>query len=317
MYSKTSEAALRFRNRRLAESKHSGEQKSFGPCLTLPPKTDQERESKTRDGKLAPMDTEAQQGEALPGEPASYSVFRKKQKIVIVCLIGAAGLFSPFTASVYFPALQTISSDFGVSIELINITVTAYLILQGIIPSVLGDLSESIGRRPTYLMAFVVYCAASIGLALQREYGALLVLRMLQSTGSSPAIALAYGVIGDIAAPHERGAYIGATHIGFNSAPALGPIIGGLLADRTGWPWIFVFLAGISGLLLVCLALFLDGIARRIVGNSSISPTGINRILFQFLHHGRSGGGGKRIQFRVPTLYHVSNWSSARPHFRY
>ena len=125
------------------------------------------------------------------------------------------------------------------------------------VPSIFGDLSESIGRRPVYLINFSIYCAASVGLALQRSYVALLLLRMLQSARSSGAIALAHGVIGDIAAPHERGIYVGTTHIGFNSAPALEPVIGGLLAQRVGWPWIFVFLAGFSGALLAFLGLFL------------------------------------------------------------
>ena len=106
-------------------------------------------------------------------------------------------------------------------------------------------------------MIFTVYCAASTGLALQRSYAVLLVLRMLQSAGSSATIALGYGVIGDIAAPHERGKYVGLLVVCFRSAPALGPVIGGVVAGKAGWPCIFVFLAAASAILLLFLALFL------------------------------------------------------------
>lgn len=232
----------------------------------------------------------------------AYSAFSQKDAILVVVLIAIAGFFSPFTAFIYFPTLESISSDFGVSIELMNITVTVYLIVQGIIPPVLGDLSENLGRRPVYLLAFALYCAASIGLALQRSYPALLVLRMLQSAGSSGAIALAYGVIGDIAAPHERGLYVGTSVVGFNSAPALGPVIGGLLADRAGWSWIFVFLAAFSGALLVCLVLFLPETARKIVGNGSIPPQGLNRTLVQIIRNGGKCSSGTRAKFCVPDI---------------
>jgi multidrug resistance protein len=236
------------------------------------------------------------------GNPQRYSNFSQQQKAIIVTLIATAGFFSPFTAFIYFPALQSIASDLNVTIELMNITVTVYLLVQALVPAFLGDLSENIGRRPVYLLIFVVYCAASIGLALQRDYTALLILRMLQSAGSSGTIALAYGVIGDMAAPHERGAYVGVSHIGFNSAPALGPVIGGVLADRVGWPWIFVFLAAFSGLLLLLLALFLYETARSIVGNGSIPASRLNVPLLELMRRRHAQESTKRVRPRVPNI---------------
>lgn len=50
---------------------------------------------------------------------------------------------------------------------------------------------------------------ANIGLALQNNYAALLVLRCLQSTGSSGTVALGNGVVGDIASSGERGKFMG------------------------------------------------------------------------------------------------------------
>ncbi|KAJ9658236.1 hypothetical protein H2198_003809 [Neophaeococcomyces mojaviensis] len=235
-------------------------------------------------------------------QDATYSAFSKQQKVAIVCLISLAGFFSPFTAFVYFPALRSISSDLNVSLELINITVTVYLIVQAIVPSVLGDLAKYLGRRPVYLLAFAIYTVASIGLALQRSYAALLILRMLQSAGSSATIALAYAVISDIARPHEKGIYVGVSHIGFNTAPALGPIIGGLLADKVGWPWIFVFLAAFGGFVLLLLFVFLYETARNVVGDGSIPATGLNRSLYQTLRYGRKTSHENRARFVIPSI---------------
>ena len=65
------------------------------------------------------------------------------------------------------------------------------------------------GRRPAYAIGFIVYIGANIGIALQDSFSALLVLRCIQSTGSSSTIALASGVVGDISTSAERGIYMG------------------------------------------------------------------------------------------------------------
>ncbi|KAI4196207.1 MAG: hypothetical protein LQ350_006700 [Teloschistes chrysophthalmus] len=86
-------------------------------------------------------------------------------------------------------------------------------------------------------------------------------------------------VVADLAPPHERGQYVGAALCGPNTAPSLGPVLGGVLAERASWRWIFWFLAILSGLCLLLIIAFLPETGRKIVGNGSIQPTGINRSL--------------------------------------
>lgn len=114
-----------------------------------------------------------------------YSTFSKSSKRWIVFFIALAGFFSPLSAKIYFPSLNYLAHDLNVSLELINLTITAYLVCQGIVPAIVGDMADTAGRRPVYIVAFIVYLAANIGLALQNSYPALLILRILQSSGSS------------------------------------------------------------------------------------------------------------------------------------
>jgi MFS family permease len=114
-----------------------------------------------------------------------YSTFSKAQKRSIIFLTGFTSMFSPLSGSIYFPAIPFIAKDLHVSIELINLTITSYMIVSGIAPTLLGDMADQIGRRPIYLSMMLIYMAANIGLALQSSYPALLVLRMVQSFGCS------------------------------------------------------------------------------------------------------------------------------------
>ena len=55
----------------------------------------------------------------------------------------------------------------------------------------------------------VIFIAANVGLALLKSYPALFILRCLQSTGSSGAVALGNGVVADVSTMAERGVYMG------------------------------------------------------------------------------------------------------------
>lgn len=116
---------------------------------------------------------------------ARYSEFTKTQKRWIVGLVAFAGMFSPMSSFIYYPAIHTLALDLAVTVTMINLTITSYMAISGITPAVVGDLADTIGRRPIYLATFLIYFAANIGLAVQRSYPALLVLRMLQSAGGS------------------------------------------------------------------------------------------------------------------------------------
>jgi hypothetical protein len=139
----------------------------------------------------------------------AYSIFTKKQKRFIVLMVSCAGFFSSISANIYFPALNALSRDLHVSQELINLTLTSYMIFQGLAPTLVGDLADMAGRRPAFILCFIIYIGANIGIALQDSYAALLILRSLQSTGSSGTIALGAAVVADIATSAERklGAY--------------------------------------------------------------------------------------------------------------
>ena len=221
---------------------------------------------------------EAQDLEALAAVRSGpvYSTFSTWEKRYIVVMVTVASFISPTSANIYFPALNPLQADLGVSTTLINLTLTSYMIFQGLAPTVFGDLADMAGRRPAYILAFTIYLGANIGLALQNSYAALFVLRCLQSTGSSGAIALGYGVVADMSTSSERGKYMGIVGAGTMMGPALGPVIGGLLSQFLGWRSIFWFLVIVAGCFLVPYAFTVPETGRNVVGNGSVPPQGWN-----------------------------------------
>ncbi|KAJ3805690.1 MFS general substrate transporter [Lentinula aff. lateritia] len=226
-----------------------------------------------------------------------YSIYTRNEKWFLVLLIAISGLFSPLTANVYFPAIPAIAGAFHKSTELINLTITMYMIFQGISPMLFGTLADNVGRRIIYASCLLILSLTCVGLALipTSAYWLLLLLRCLQSTGSASTIALGAGVIGDIAEAHERGGFFGVYQSGPLLAPAIGPVIGGALDGTLGWRSIFWFLCISSGVAFLVVIIFLPETLRSIVGNGSLPTKSsiLHQPLIRIVGRGRAGGTSK------------------------
>ncbi|QUC16344.1 uncharacterized protein UV8b_00585 [Ustilaginoidea virens] len=195
--------------------------------------------------------------EKQPADAANlYSIFTPWQKRGIVLGASVAAFFSPLTAQIYLPASTLISEDLGVSDTQINLTITTFMVFQGLAPMFIGSLADNGGRRPAYVVCFLIYLTANVGLALAPNYDALLGLRCLQSAGSSSTVALCYAVVADVITSAERGQYMAFTVVPTVFGPAIGPLVGGLLSQHLGWRAIFWFLAIFSGVAMVIFVFF-------------------------------------------------------------
>ena len=120
-----------------------------------------------------------------PPSPPPYSIFKPAQKRWIIFIAAWAGWFSTASSFNYFPAIPFIAKDLGVSVQDINLTVTSYMIASGVFPAITGNAADRYGRRILLITSLAVYTIANIGIAVQRSFAALFVLRMLQSAAIS------------------------------------------------------------------------------------------------------------------------------------
>ncbi|KAI0008490.1 putative MFS transporter [Xylariaceae sp. FL0662B] len=237
--------------------------------------------------------------ESPPGPP--YSTFSESVKISTILTATFAAVISPFSSSIYYPALNSLADDLHVSVSLITLTITTYLIFQGLAPSFIGNFSDRTGRRPAYIICFVIYIGANIGLALQNNYAALMVLRCLQSSGSSGTTAIGTAVVADVSTRADRGKYIGYATIAMTLGPTLGPIIGGLLDSYLGWRSIFWFLTIFAAVFLTVVVVAMPETCRAVVGNGSVPPPRWQLSVWQYLRQ-RSKEKKEKPDTGVPIM---------------
>lgn len=74
--------------------------------------------------------------------------------------------------------------------SLATLTITVYMIVQGLTPTFWGSISDVTGRRPVFVGTFIVYLIANIVLAVSTNYAELMVFRALQAAGSAATISI-------------------------------------------------------------------------------------------------------------------------------
>ena len=125
-------------------------------------------------------------------------------------------------------------------------TLSAYLFGFAFMNLFHGALADSFGRRPVVLGGVALFALASAGCALSDSIGALVFWRTLQGLSTGAGIVVSRAVIRDMFPPADAQRVMSQVTIYFGVAPAVAPIVGGLLFVHLGWHSIFWFLAAIG-----------------------------------------------------------------------
>ncbi|PLN85499.1 major facilitator superfamily domain-containing protein [Aspergillus taichungensis] len=241
-----------------------------------------------------------------------YTTLSEQEKRWTITLTSMVTFISPVSANIYFPAMNQLAQDLGVSTTMINLSITTFMVVQGIAPLFVASLSDTYGRRPAIIVSLVIYLAVNIGLACQNSFQALMVLRCLQSLGSSIAAVVAASVAVDVVPRAERGRYMIYSTLGVTLGLALGPIIGGVLTQFFGWRSTFWFLVVFSGVMIVLLLLFVPETCRMVVGNGSISAPTWNQPVMEYIRR-RAEQADTEVEDREEKLQMMSAKKRPRP----
>jgi MFS family permease len=142
-------------------------------------------------------------------------------------------------------ALPNIAASLG-HVEWISWIVVAYLISSTIAAPVYGQLGDRYGRRNLMFVCLAVFMGAALICAFAPNMLVLGCGRALQGLGGGGLMALSQALVGEVAAPRERGRFQGFLSAVVLSGTCLGPIIGGLLTQHFGWRAIFLTTASLA-----------------------------------------------------------------------
>lgn len=141
-------------------------------------------------------------------------------------------------ATVVATAMPTIVNEMG-GLKIYGWAFSIYVLASSAGIPVAGKLSDILGRRLVYAWSMGLFLIASLLCAIAPNMVSLIVFRGLQGLGAAGLLPLALVMIGDMFNFEER-ARVQALFSGVWGVSSIaGPLLGGFLVDKVGWPSVF------------------------------------------------------------------------------
>jgi len=135
-------------------------------------------------------------------------------------------------------ALPTIGRGFG-DVAGLPWLITIYLLAATAGMPLYGKIADIHGRQFALRIAIAAHMAGSLVCALAPSIGVLIIGRALQGIGGAGLSSVSVIVLGDAAAPKDRGRYYAYFAMIYTTAGACGPALGGFIAEELHWSVIF------------------------------------------------------------------------------
>lgn len=145
--------------------------------------------------------------------------------------------------------LRRVAADFDQPVAYAVLTVSAFTLMLAISLPLTGWLGDRFGRKRVLVSALALMCASQVAAALAPSLPFLIITRALQGLGCSAIPPLVMGILMHLY-PESRGRLMGAWAAANGVGQAIGPPVGGVLADLLGWRSVFVLVAALSLLAL-------------------------------------------------------------------
>lgn len=158
--------------------------------------------------------------------------------VAVVVTLGA--FMEVLDTTIVNVALPHIAGSLAVSSDESTWSLTTYLVANGIVLTISGNLSERLQRKRYFLLCIAGFTFTSFMCGISTNFLELLAFRALQGFFGGGLQPTQQAIILDTFPPEKRNAAFSITAVATILAPVVGPIVGGYLTDMYSWHWIFL-----------------------------------------------------------------------------
>ncbi|MGZ3568782.1 MAG: DHA2 family efflux MFS transporter permease subunit [Thermodesulfobacteriota bacterium] len=174
----------------------------------------------------------------------------------LIFVTAALGLLMySIDSTVVAVAFPNFIKDFGTNVLWAAWTISIYLIAVTSVMPLMGNLSDSFGRKKVFLISLIVFTASSLACGLAPNIYSLVAFRFLQGIGGASFLPTAAGIVSD-QFPENRERAIGLFTSIFPIGGIIGPNLGGWIVSQYSWRYIFYINLPI-GIVLIALIMIL------------------------------------------------------------
>lgn len=184
-----------------------------------------------------PLPTRARR--AMPGPTA------------LAVMLALLSMLGPFSIDAYLPAFPHIQANLGASALEVQQTLTAFMLAFAGMVLWHGALSDAFGRRNVILCALVVFAIGTLGCAASNSVHYLWVFRIMQGVSAGAGVVVGRAIIRDLYSDAAAARLLSLVTMIFTIAPAIAPILGGMIVALSDWRTIFLSLLAYTVVLFI------------------------------------------------------------------
>jgi len=172
-----------------------------------------------------------------------------------VALVTTAVFTDILAYSIAVPVLPHLSREFGASPTLIGLLFASFGVTLFAVSVPMGSFSDRVGRRLPLVGGLLALAASSVLFAFAPGMSWLFAARLVQGAADGVTWVVGFALIADLYAAEERGRVMGLVMSGSTFGFMTGPTLGGWLYETGGIRLPYLFVAAMSVVVAVGLAL--------------------------------------------------------------
>ncbi|MBI3507092.1 MAG: multidrug effflux MFS transporter [Proteobacteria bacterium] len=224
-------------------------------------------------------------------------------------LVIALVAIGPLSTDLYLPSLPSIGRDLATGVAGTQLTMSIYMAAFAVAQLVHGPLSDRFGRRPVIIGGMTLYVAATAACAFAATIDQLVAARALQAAGACAGVVLGRAVVRDVYGREGAARMLALVGSVMAFAPAIGPVLGGIVEVNFGWRWNFAVLVVFAVALLAMVATRLVE-TNRLRDASALDPVRMLRNYATLLRDRRYLGYALCVSFGYGGLFAFLSGSS-------
>ena len=170
---------------------------------------------------------------------AAAAVTARRNKLVINLLLVSSFvvILNETIMSVAIPPLMV---SLGVTAAAAQWVTAAFLLTMAVVIPMTGFLMQRLHTRTVFLMAMSLFSLGTLAAAIAPDLELLVVARVIQASGTAIMMPLLMTTVMTLVPPETRGKTMGDIMMVISVAPAIGPVLSGLILNYLHWRWLFV-----------------------------------------------------------------------------
>ncbi|KAI9505217.1 major facilitator superfamily domain-containing protein [Coemansia spiralis] len=152
--------------------------------------------------------------------------------------------------------LPKITEQFN-ALTLMSWIISAYVVSSTALQPIYGKLSQIYGHQYVILVAHGFFLIGSIICGASKSANMLIAGRAIAGIGGSGLMSLCFVVVGDFVPTAKTPIYMSIFSMVWAVASVVGPLLGGVFAEKTGFKWGFYINPCIQAVVLVLIVLFM------------------------------------------------------------